>query len=193
MFNIFISVAINTILVILLLLCSYEDIKNKKIPNKYTIPVLIAGLILMTINGGFEGLKDSFYGFLLGFAIFLIPFLIGAMGAGDVKLMAAIGALKGFTFTFYSLVATGIVGGVMVIVYVIYKKQLLQTFINMFGIMIRPFAKMIYLNSGNKLVKKVYDFFESVKQKNSDLYIPYAIPISVGSIGILVGSIFNLL
>lgn len=193
MLDIIIYVAINTILVVLLVLCSYEDIKNKIIPNKYTIPALIAGLVLMTISGGFVGLKESFFGFLLGFVVFLIPFLFGSMGAGDVKLMAAIGALKGVSFTYYSLIASGIAGGVMVLIYVIYKKQLLQTFINMFGIIVRPFTKMLYLNSGNRLAKKIFNYFDNVKQKNPDLYIPYAVPISIGTIGVLVSSIFNLL
>ena len=193
MFNIIINIIINFILVVLLVMCSFEDIRNKIIPNKYTIPALLAGLVLMSLNGGLDGFKDSLYGFLLGFGIFLIPFLIGSMGAGDVKLMAAIGALKGVSFTYNSLIASGIAGGVMVLIYVIYKKQLLQTFINMFGIIVRPFTKMLYLNSGNRLAKKIFNYFDSVKQKNPDLYIPYAVPISVGTIGVLVSSIFNLL
>ncbi len=193
MFNTIINIIINLVLVVLLLLCSYEDAKNKIIPNKYTIPALVVGFILMTINYGFVGLIDSFKGLLLGFFIFFIPFILGFMGAGDVKLMAAIGALKGFTFTVYALLATGVAGGIMVIIYAIYKKQMLKTIINMFGLILRPLAKMIYLNSGNKVAKKILSFFENVKQEHTDLYIPYAIPITVGTIGILVSSIFNLL
>lgn len=193
MYNIILNIIINLVLIVLLVLSSIEDIRNKLIPNKYTIPALIAGFVLMTMNFGLTGLKDSFLGFVFGFFIFFLPFVLGFMGAGDVKLMAAIGALKGFTFTAYSLFASSIVGGIMVIIYAIYKKQLLKTIKNMFGIVIRPLAKTIYLNSNNSVAKKVFDYFEKIEQEDAKLYIPYAIPISVGTIGVLVSSIFNLL
>lgn len=187
------NIVIDLVLVVLLLLCSYEDVRKKLIPNKYTIPALIAGFVLMTLNYGLDGLKDSFLGFLLGFFIFFLPFMFGLMGAGDLKLMAAIGALKGFTFTVYALFAAGIAGGIMVIIYAIYKKQLLKTIINMFGIVLKPLAKIIYLNTNNRVAQKVFNFFENVKHEHSDLYIPYAIPITVGTIGVLVSGVFNLL
>lgn len=193
MYNSILNILIDFILIVLLILCSFEDVRNKIIPNKYTIPALLSGFVLMTMNNGLDGLKDSFFGFLLGFLIFLIPFILGFMGAGDVKLMAAIGALKGFAFTTYALLATGLVGGIMVIIYAVYKRQLLKIIINMFGIIIKPLVKSIYLNTGNKLAGKIYNYFEKVKKEHSDLYIPYAIPIAVGAISVLASSIFNLL
>lgn len=193
MYNLVISILIDVVLVVFLILCSFEDARNKMIPNKYTIPALLAGFVLMTMNNGLDGLKNSFFGFLFGFLIFLIPFILGFMGAGDVKLMAAIGALKGLTFTTYALLATGLVGGIMVIIYAIYKKQMFKTIINMFGIIIKPLVKSIYLNTGNKLAGKLFNYFEKIKKEHGDLYIPYAIPIAVGTFGVLASNIFNLL
>lgn len=193
MYNSILDITINVVLIVLLILCSFEDARKKIIPNKYTIPALLAGFVLMTMNNGLDGLKDSLQGFLLGFLIFLLPFIFGLMGAGDVKLLAAIGALKGLTFTAYSLLASGLAGGIMVIIYAIYKRQLLKTIINMFGIIIKPLAKGIYLNSGNKLAEKTYNYFEKAKNEHDNLYIPYAIPIAVGTIGVLASSLFNLL
>ncbi|MDD2371739.1 MAG: A24 family peptidase [Firmicutes bacterium] len=193
MFELIVEISIDILLVMLLILASYTDVKLKIIPNKYTIPALLSGFILMTVKGGFIGLQDSFYGFLLGFFIFLIPFIIGFMGAGDLKLMAAIGALKGLNFTFNSLVAAGLAGGIIVVVYIIYKKQLLQTIINMFGMFIRPITKIIYLNFGNKTARRIFTYFDSVKKENPDLYIPYAIPIAFGTIAVLIGNVSNLL
>lgn len=191
--NSFINILINVILVVFLLLCSYEDAKKKIIPNKYTVPVLLVGFLLMTLNNGLDGLKNSFSGFLLGFLIFFVPFIFGLMGAGDVKLMAAIGALKGFTFTLYSLLATSIAGGIMVIIYAIYKRQMLKTILNMFGLIIKPLARIIYLNTGNKRAEKLFNYFEKAKSDHSELYIPYAIPIATGTIAVLANDIFNLL
>lgn len=86
---------INLILIILLLTASFFDAKEKRIPNFLTFPVIFTGLILNIIMNGLDGITFSFYGFLIGLAIFFIPFALGLMGAGDVKLMAAIGALMG--------------------------------------------------------------------------------------------------
>lgn len=191
--NSIINILINLFLVVFLLLTSYDDARNKKIPNKYTIPVMLLGFVLMTIESGLDGLRNSLTGFLLGFLIFLLPFILGFMGAGDVKLMAAIGALKGFTFTLYSLLASSIVGGIMVVIYAIYKKQLLKTILNMFGLIIKPIARIIYLNTGNKRAGKLFNFFEKANRDHSELYIPYAIPIAVGSLVVLANDIFNLL
>jgi len=193
MFKFIIEVTINIVLVTLLILSSYNDIKFKIIPNKYTMPAILIGFILLTLKGGLTGLQESFSGFILGFLVFLIPVIIGFMGAGDLKLMAAIGSLKGFIFTFNSLVFSGIAGGIIVIIYAIYKKQLLQTLINMCGIIIKPLSKSIYLNSGNKTSKRIFEYFDVIKNKNPDLYIPYAIPISIGTILVLIGNINKLL
>lgn len=193
MYNSIINILVNVILIVFLLLCSYEDARNKKIPNKYTIPAIFVGLLLMSMDSGFDGFRNSFTGFILGFLIFFIPFIFGFMGAGDVKLMAAIGALKGFTFTAYSLLASSIAGGIMVIIYAIYKRQMLKTILNMFGLIIKPISKIIYLNTGNKRAEKIFNYFEKAKSEHTELYIPYAIPIAVGTLGVLANDIFNLL
>lgn len=185
--------ATNSILIALLVLSCYKDIKNNTIPNKYTIPSLVLGLLLMTLQGGFSGLKDSLLGFLLGFGLFFIPFVFGLMGAGDLKLMAAIGALKGLAFTWNSIIYSGIAGGLVVVVYVIYKKRLLNTIVNMFGLIIRPFAKALYLNAGNKTAKRLYEYFEIKRIKYPELYIPYALPIAIGTLAVLFGGVFNLI
>lgn len=188
-----INISINVILVVILILSSYEDVRNKRIPNKYTIPAIVIGMVLMTINVGFDGLKDSLLGFLLGLFIFFIPFIFGAMGAGDVKLLAAIGALKGLMFTFYSIIASAIMGGVFVIIYIIYKRQFFNTFMNMFGILVRPICKSIYLNTGSLVSYRIFVFFENIKIKNTQLYIPYALPIAVGTLFVMVGFLNNLI
>src|SRR5690554_6275886 len=92
-----------TILLFLLLVMSvYHDYRTQKIPNKITVPAIVAGVVLSTTYYGFSGLKASLIGFLVGFLIFLIPFIMGGMGAGDVKLMAAIGAVMGVKFVLWT-------------------------------------------------------------------------------------------
>ncbi len=71
------------------------DIKERKILNIVTLPTIIFGLIIIYYSSWFGRISFSGKGFLLVLGYLLIPYLLGGMGAGDVKLMAAIGALNG--------------------------------------------------------------------------------------------------
>ena len=61
---------------------------------------------------------------LAGLAIFFLPFVMGGMGAGDVKLMGAIGALMGWRSSVLTAFYSALVGGAMVIVYLLYTGKL---------------------------------------------------------------------
>ena len=73
-----------------------SDLRSRKIPNLITFPLMVYGLIYHAVNSGFSGLGYSFLGILAGIGIFIIPYILGGMGAGDAKLMGAGGALIGF-------------------------------------------------------------------------------------------------
>lgn len=76
----------------LTLVAAYWDVKTRKLPNWLTVSGFVAALVFHTTIGGIAGLGDSLLGFLTGFAILLILWLTGGGGAGDVKLMGALGA-----------------------------------------------------------------------------------------------------
>jgi prepilin peptidase CpaA len=93
------EVVLQSLLVILLpvilIVASWIDLKQHRIPNILTLTVLIAGISFQILLNGWEGLIDSLGGLAVGLLI-LMPFYIkGGMGAGDVKLMAAAGAFLG--------------------------------------------------------------------------------------------------
>ena len=71
------------------------DCRTKRIPNWTCLFVFVSGLFLEFVFRGWTGLGAALIGGLLGFVAFLIPYLRGGMGGGDVKLMAAFGALLG--------------------------------------------------------------------------------------------------
>lgn len=77
------------------IVATVTDVRRFKIYNALTIPLLFSGLAFHAITGGWDGLGGSFTGAAIGFATLLLPFLLGAMGAGDVKLIAAMGAWLG--------------------------------------------------------------------------------------------------
>lgn len=167
-------------LFIVLALSVYFDSTQRKIPNKITIPAILIGVIWSTVSSGLDGFLFSVWGFLLGFAVFLVPYILGGIGAGDVKLMAAIGALMGWEFTLASGLATAIAGGVIAVFYMLIKGGLKQTIVDMFGLIVKPIFKFLYLVSGNGWFLKSQKYFVNHKAKRENEYIPYAIAIALG-------------
>jgi prepilin peptidase CpaA len=91
----------------------YTDTRRGLIPNWLTFPTLLAGLVLHGVVSGGDGLLLSAQGAGLGLGLFLIPFLLGGMGAGDVKLLAALGAFVGPEHIFATFVFSAILGGII--------------------------------------------------------------------------------
>lgn len=76
-------------------ICALTDLRNQKIPNAITLPAAILALAYHISVSGLAGFYWSAGGWSLGLALLIIPYTLKAMGAGDVKLLAAIGALVG--------------------------------------------------------------------------------------------------
>jgi prepilin peptidase CpaA len=98
------------------LIACITDVRSRRIPNVLTFGAAAAGLIYGAITGGWSGAGSAALGWLIGAAAFFIPFALGGLGAGDVKLLAAIGAWLGPVGAFWLALYTGVAGGVMAIV-----------------------------------------------------------------------------
>ncbi|HEY4900260.1 MAG TPA: A24 family peptidase [Terriglobales bacterium] len=109
------------------------DVKQRRIPNWLTYPGIISGLLLRSILLGWEGAASALAGCALAGGIFLLFYVVRAMGAGDVKLVAAIGSLLGPSDALVMLLATAICGGVLAMVYIIYRHRIRSTLINVGG------------------------------------------------------------
>jgi len=86
------------LLLSLLVIAAWHDIRSRRIPNVLVFPGAVAGVLLNTLlpqQMGGLGIFDSLAGLGLGFVLLLPPYLLRAMGAGDVKLMAMTGAFLG--------------------------------------------------------------------------------------------------
>jgi len=172
------------ILLILLVLSLYFDLTQKKIPNFLTFPVVLWGLLSHTIANGLDGILFSASGLLLGLAVFFIPFLLGGMGGGDVKLMGAIGALKGLQFVFHAAIFTAFCGGILAIIYLIYNRQLLQTLKKILATVAVPLLTALYFKCRNPLLNQLSLFFLSTteSQEAKKVYLPYGVAIVLGTL-----------
>ena len=100
------------------------DLRFRRIPNWLTFPAMIVGIAYHTYFGGIPAFFLSLGGLLLGFAVFFVFYAIGGMGAGDVKLMAAIGALLGPKDVLFAALYTAIAGGVYAILLLVTRKRI---------------------------------------------------------------------
>ena len=98
---------------------TFTDIRSRRIPNWLVFPFLLAGLTVSTFLHGWHGLGQSAAGAGLALLVFGIFFWMGGMGAGDVKLCAAVGAWIGPQQLVVAMVVTGLAGGVMALVWAI--------------------------------------------------------------------------
>ncbi|HYK38276.1 A24 family peptidase [Alloacidobacterium sp.] len=102
---------------IVLVIATFTDLRSRRIPNWLVFPFMIAGMAVSGWLHGWNGLGHSLAGFALGGLLFGVLSMMGGMGMGDVKLCAAIGAWVGPGQLMIALVLTGIVGGIMALVW----------------------------------------------------------------------------
>jgi len=149
-------------------IASFYDLRTRRIPNKLTLCAIVCGLILHTVKDGPAGLGLSALAGLIGGGIFLLFFMAGGMGGGDVKLMAAIGCLVGTGNIKDVLISTVIIGAVMGIALALYRGQLRQIAGN-----------VVKLVKHHNAVGLAAHPEINVKNQNS-LRLPYALPIAAG-------------
>jgi prepilin peptidase CpaA len=107
-----------------------KDVRGRRIPNWLTYSGLIAALMVRTAIGGWAGLRGGLAGTLLAGGIFFLLFLLGGMGGGDVKLMAAVGAWAGLAQGVNVLIVSAIAGGFLAAGYILIQKQVFETLRN---------------------------------------------------------------
>ncbi len=90
-----------------------NDYRSRLIPNFITFAAMLAGLAMHGLHNGWDGLSYSLSGLVTGGGLLLVFYLMGGIGAGDVKLLAGVGALVGAEKVFAVFVLTVIAGGVM--------------------------------------------------------------------------------
>ena len=149
------------------------DGRQLRVPNWLTFPMAAAGLIYAAATGGGPALWMSLAGAAVGLALLLPLHAIGGMGAGDVKLLAAMGAWVGPSITLGAFLATGVVGGLMALVMIARSGEVARH-LALFRIISREIATVRDPVRLSEL---------AAARKPSMTLLPYGIPIAVGSIG----------
>jgi prepilin peptidase CpaA len=143
-----------------------------KVPNWITFPMVMGGWVYCGLVHGWSGVGWSLVGTAVGLACLLPLYAIGGMGAGDVKLMAGVGAWLGGTVTFQAFLVSAAVGGVLAVLMVVYRKAW-KKHITQFGAITR---EILTIRDPEKLSEI------AAERKKSMLLLPYGIPIAIGSI-----------
>ena len=111
------------------------DIRTRRVPNALTFGTAIAALVVHLLSGGWQGLGWVATGWAVGLAMFLPLFLLGGLGAGDVKLLAALGAWLGPAGALWIGVYGAIAGGVLAVVVAAWRGYFRTAIRNLWGLL----------------------------------------------------------
>jgi prepilin peptidase CpaA len=147
-----------------------------KVPNWITFPMVISGWIYSFAAFGWEGLGASLIGTCVGLGLLLPLYAIGGMGAGDVKLLAGVGAWVWGTVTFYAFCLSAVVGGVIALGMVLYRRSW-RKHRDQFMVIV---GEILTTKNPSELAEA------AAERKSSMLLLPYGIPIAIGTIAYFV-------
>ena len=158
---------------IILIEAAIIDGLKLKVPNGLTFHLVLGGLAFSTWHAGFPGLISSLEGAVIGLALLIPLYAIGGMGAGDVKLLAGIGAWIGPMPTVGAFVTSAMVGAVIAVVMVVRSGNIARHWA-MFQTILDEIVK---IRDPGKLSEI------AAARKPTMMLLPYGIPIAIGSIG----------
>jgi prepilin peptidase CpaA len=137
------------------------DLREKRIPNKLTLPMFFAGWVYQIAFHGWVGVLDGLAGFAIGFGVLFVLWFIGGGGGGDVKLMGALAVWMGYHLTLLVLVASTVA----------------VVFITM-GVVGWGVVKRGMRKTQQRLKGKVG---ETRAEKRARRILPYAVPVAVAT------------
>jgi len=157
---------------VVLIVAAVIDGWKLKVPNWLTFPFVISGWVYSLAFFGWAGLGWSLVGTGVGLILLLPAYAIGGMGAGDVKLLAGVGAWVWGTVTFYAFCLSAIVGAVMAVGMVLYRRKWGHHQAQFMSIL----TEILVIRDPEQLSKI------AAERKSSMLLLPYGIPIAIGTI-----------
>jgi prepilin peptidase CpaA len=160
---------------ITLIVAAVIDGYELKVPNWITFPMIACGWVYSAALSGmpwYEGLAWSLFGTGVGLALLMPAYSIGGMGAGDVKLLAGVGAWVHGEHTFYAFCVSAIIGAVLAVLMVLAQKAWAKHYNQFFSI-----AKEIATVKSPEKLSVI-----AAERKPRMMLLPYGIPIAIGTI-----------
>jgi len=160
----------------MILVASWIDYRQHRIPNKLNLLRAASGLIVQMGFFGVQGLVTGAEGLALGLALLIVPWAMHLMGAGDVKLLAGVGAWLGPGLVLKSFVVGALIGGVAAVVMIVLARRIRPALTNLFLLGVKCSDAQL-----------VFGDFGSVKQMGSQAQLlPYGVPLTAGTLLVLV-------
>jgi prepilin peptidase CpaA len=173
-----------SIVLVASLIAAVMDVWKFKVYNAFTVPLLLTGLAYHCVAGGVEGLQESLTGVLLGFALLVVVYAMGGMGAGDVKLMAAVGAWLGMPLTLYVFIISALASGAFAMVLVLLSGSVRETWIDLQVVLCRIIAFGHYLGADCRLES------EMKRTDRRRRLVPFGAMVALGLAAVLFWSIY---
>lgn len=152
----------------LAIVIAYYDVRYRRIPNPFVLATFASGLAINSIFGGLAGFYGSLIGCALAFGLMFMLHVFGAMGAGDVKLFAAIGAVTGAPLVFPTFLVVILTGGLLAMITIIRA-----------GVLITTMHRVVQIFVGLLPGWEMPRFAVPSDRKHT---IPYGVAITIGSI-----------
>ena len=162
----------------LLLLAAVIDLRERRIPNWLTFGVIAAGFARALLITGPTGLAPALSGLAAAAAVPFILFVMGALGGGDVKLLAGIGVWMGAAQALAVFAATCVIGLVLILFQALSQRRVVALFRNS-AVLAAGLAHKGFAGSAD-------DNFSSI-----DRPLPYAVPVSLATLLILLARTWN--
>jgi prepilin peptidase CpaA len=149
------------------------DIEERRIPNVVLAPAIVVALMLQTTSGGVDGFLTAIIGLLFGIAMLLPMYVIGGMGAGDVKLLGVVGSFVGPWGAIVAGIATMMAGAVFGIMFIVWRR-------------VQPpagqtFARIVFPADSSISRMPIPSTSITTLRENRSTGIPYAPAIAVGT------------
>lgn len=164
-----------------LIVCAVTDLRRQRIPNWITLPLIIMGITVHSFSSGWSGFLFGVKGCGLGFLLFFVPYVLGGMGAGDVKLLSAVGAVTGPAGILQAFFYIAFIGGAYALLAII-RRQGLRAFVGQHFRSLRDFLATGYYASPTELTIA-----------NKRARFGYGIPIALGTFAYLLQTHFGAL
>lgn len=161
----------NMVLVALLLGAVITDLRSRRIPNLLVGGGMVLALLWHLSQAGMPGVFFSLKGMGIGILLLIIPFFLGGMGAGDVKLLGMVGAFMGPRFAFDTFLWMALIGGIIAVFYLLKDGQMGRTLKRLW----RGLKLTLLTQEGTYLQ-------ESTSKKEFSVYFPYGLAIALGAV-----------